>query len=93
MFGPILAPGHNRATRGCAPVLRLQSADMADLPKLLPGAQYQRGCGVGSPVGLRGIATSSSDVGVDQSASLNIEGLPPGSLISVTEKDGRTRWE
>lgn len=55
---------------------RLQASDIADLPKLVPGLVLgQQLLSVGTLITIRGVGTSASDPGVDQSISLNIDGL------------------
>lgn len=55
---------------------RLQVTDIADLPKLVPGLVLgQQLLSIGTLITIRGVGTSASDPGVDQSVSLNIDGL------------------
>jgi iron complex outermembrane receptor protein len=55
---------------------RLQVTEMADLPKLVPGLTLGRNLGsLGTLISIRGVGTSALDPGVDQSVSLNIDGL------------------
>jgi len=55
---------------------RLAVTDMADLPKLVPGLTVGHALlSIGTVVAVRGVGTSSTDPGVDQSVSLNIDGL------------------
>lgn len=62
---------------------QLQVTDMADLPKLVPGLTLgQAILSVGTLVTIRGVGTSSSDPGVDQSVSLNIDGLSLGQGLA-----------
>jgi iron complex outermembrane receptor protein len=62
---------------------RLQVTAIADLPKLVPGLTLgQALLSVGTQVTIRGIGTSSSDPGIDQSVSLNIDGLALGQGLA-----------
>jgi iron complex outermembrane receptor protein len=55
---------------------RLQVTEIADLPKLVPGLVLgQQLLAIGTLVTIRGIGTSATDPGVDQSVSLNVDGL------------------
>jgi iron complex outermembrane recepter protein len=54
----------------------LAATESMDLPKLVPGLTLSRGVlSNGLFVALRGVGTSSLDSGIDQSISLNIDGL------------------
>ncbi|MDR2857813.1 MAG: TonB-dependent receptor [Novosphingobium sp.] len=54
----------------------LGATEIMDLPKLVPGLALSRGVlSNGLFVSLRGVGTSSLDSGIDQSISLNIDGL------------------
>jgi len=54
----------------------LGATEIMDLPKLVPGLTLSRGVlSNGLFVSLRGVGTSSLDSGIDQSISLNIDGL------------------
>jgi iron complex outermembrane receptor protein len=58
---------------------RLQTTDIADLPRLVPGLNLgQSVLSIGILVAVRGVGTSAADPGVDQSVSLNIDGLSLG---------------
>jgi iron complex outermembrane recepter protein len=53
-----------------------QVNDLTDLPKLVPGLVIGGNLlSIGPQVTIRGVGTSSSDPGVDQNVSLNIDGL------------------
>jgi iron complex outermembrane receptor protein len=55
---------------------RLQVTAIDDLPKLVPGLTIGRGpLAIGALVSLRGVGTSQQDPTIDQSVSLNIDGL------------------
>ncbi len=55
---------------------RLGATEMTDLPKLVPGLTLSRGVlSNGLFVSLRGVGTTTLDPGIDQSISLNIDGL------------------
>lgn len=63
----------------------VQASDMTDLPKLVPGLSIGGGIlSVGSQVTIRGVGTSSNDPGIDQSVSLNIDGLSLGQGLAFT---------
>lgn len=54
----------------------LGATDMTDLPKLVPGLNLARGnLSAGLFVSIRGVGTSAQDPSIDQSVSLNIDGL------------------
>lgn len=54
----------------------LQATEMADLPRLAPGLSVGHSLlSIGSIVAIRGVGTTVQDPGVDQSISLNIDGL------------------
>src|SRR5690606_17741141 len=55
---------------------RLAVTDFTDLPKLVPGLNMGQGiAGVGTSVSIRGVGTSAPDAGLDQSVSLNVDGM------------------
>jgi len=55
---------------------RLAVTDLQDLTKLVPGLTIGHALlSIGTVVAIRGVGTSSTDPGVDQSVSLNIDGL------------------
>jgi iron complex outermembrane receptor protein len=55
---------------------RFQVRDMRDIATLVPGLAFGNNVlSIGTQISLRGVGTSSSDPGVDQSVSLNIDGL------------------
>lgn len=55
---------------------KLGATEMTDLPKLVPGLQLSRGVlSAGLFVTIRGVGTSQQDPSLDQSVSLNIDGL------------------
>jgi iron complex outermembrane receptor protein len=55
---------------------KLAVTDMQDLPKLVPGLTVGHALlSIGTVVAIRGVGTSSTDPGVDQSVSLNVDGL------------------
>jgi iron complex outermembrane receptor protein len=62
---------------------RLQAVDVRDLPTIVPGLNLGQGVGVvGTQVSIRGVGTSASDPGVDQSISLNIDGMSTGQGLA-----------
>jgi len=62
---------------------RLQVTQINDLPKLVPGLVVGNNLlSVGTQIALRGVGTSSSDPGVDQSVSLNLDGLALGQGLA-----------
>jgi iron complex outermembrane receptor protein len=64
---------------------RLQVTDMQDIPRLVPGLVLGGNLlSIGLQPALRGVGTSSSDPGVDQSVSLNIDGLSLGHGLAFT---------
>lgn len=64
---------------------RLQVNQIADLPKLVPGLVLGNNLlSIGTLVAIRGIGTSSSDPGVDQSVSLNIDGMSLGNGLAFS---------
>jgi iron complex outermembrane receptor protein len=64
---------------------KLQVTEMNDLPKLVPGLNLGNNVlSIGPQVSLRGVGTSSSDPGVDQSVSLNIDGLALGQGLAFS---------
>jgi iron complex outermembrane receptor protein len=72
---------------------RLQINDMQDIATLVPGLSFgQNVLSIGTQVSLRGVGTSTSDPGVDQSVSLNIDGLSMSNGLaysSSTFDDGQ----
>lgn len=61
----------------------LQVTEISDLPKLVPGLITGGNLlSIGTQIALRGVGTSSSDPGVDQSVSLNIDGLSLGNGLA-----------
>ena len=55
---------------------RLQVNDLKDIASLVPGLSFgDNDLSIGTQVSLRGVGTSANDPGVDQSVSLNIDGL------------------
>ena len=63
----------------------VQATDLTDLPKLVPGLRIGGGIlSVGAQVTIRGVGTSSNDPGIDQSVSLNIDGLSLGQGLAFT---------
>jgi iron complex outermembrane receptor protein len=64
---------------------QLQVSDMADLPRLVPGLNLgQALLSIGTLVSIRGVGTTSSDPGIDQSISLNIDGLSLGQGLAFS---------
>ena len=64
---------------------RLQVTDLTDLPKLVPGLNLGHSLlSIGTLVSIRGVGTASQDPGVDQSVSLNIDGLSLGNGLAFT---------
>lgn len=62
---------------------RLQTTNLTDLPKLVPGLNLGQGLlSIGSLVSIRGVGTASLDPGIDQSVSLNIDGLSLGQGLA-----------
>jgi iron complex outermembrane recepter protein len=62
---------------------RLQTTSLNDLPKLVPGLNLGQGLlSIGSLVSIRGVGTASLDPGIDQSVSLNIDGLALGQGLA-----------
>src|SRR5579862_2122787 len=54
----------------------LQITDITDLPDLVPGLVTGHSLlSIGTMVSIRGVGTSSNDPGIDQSVSLNLDGL------------------
>lgn len=55
---------------------RLQVTGLTDVPKLVPGLNLGHSLlSIGTLVSIRGVGTASQDPGVDQSVSLNVDGL------------------
>jgi iron complex outermembrane receptor protein len=62
---------------------RFQTRDLKDLATKIPGLQLgEQPATIGTQVALRGVGTSAIDAGIDQSVSLNIDGLPLGQGIA-----------
>ena len=63
---------------------RLQTTEMSDIARLTPGLLFSgRGqVSVGTQVTLRGVGTTATDPGVDQSVSLNLDGLALGQGLA-----------
>jgi len=63
----------------------VHASDLTDLPKLVPGLSIGGGIlSVGAQVTIRGVGTSSNDPGIDQSVSLNVDGLSLGQGLAFT---------
>lgn len=61
----------------------IQLTQLTDLPRLVPGLVLGGNIlSIGPQVAIRGVGTSSSDPGVDQSVSLNIDGLSLGQGLA-----------
>ena len=61
----------------------LQVTQITDLPRLVPGLVLGGNLlSIGPQITIRGVGTSSSDPGVDQSVSLNIDGLSLGQGLA-----------
>jgi iron complex outermembrane recepter protein len=61
----------------------VQITSVTDLPRLVPGLVLGGNIlSIGPQVTIRGVGTSSSDPGVDQSVSLNIDGLSLGQGLA-----------
>jgi iron complex outermembrane recepter protein len=64
---------------------RLQVTEMADLPKIVPGLNLGHSLlSIGTLVSIRGVGTASQDPGVDQSVSLNLDGLSLGNGLAFS---------
>lgn len=64
---------------------RLQVTDLTDLPKIVPGLNLGHSLlSIGTLVSIRGVGTASQDPGVDQSVSLNIDGLSLGNGLAFS---------
>ncbi|MFC0202911.1 TonB-dependent receptor [Novosphingobium soli] len=62
---------------------KFQVTQISDLPRLVPGLVLGGNLlSIGPQVTIRGVGTSSSDPGVDQSVSLNIDGLSLGQGLA-----------
>jgi iron complex outermembrane receptor protein len=62
---------------------RLNTSDLKNIATLVPGLVVgNQLLSIGTQVSIRGIGTSSSDPGVDQSVSLNVDGLQLGSGLA-----------
>ncbi|CAN7399108.1 TonB-dependent receptor [Phenylobacterium sp. LjRoot219] len=56
---------------------RFQTKDLRDVATLVPGLAFGESVlSIGTQVSLRGVGTTAYDPGIDQSVSLNIDGLP-----------------
>lgn len=63
----------------------LQTTEIAELPKLATGLSVGHALlSVGSLVAIRGVGTTASEPGVDQSVSLNIDGLSLGHGLAFS---------
>lgn len=63
----------------------MQVNSISDLQKIVPGLNMGTATlSIGSIISLRGIGTSSNDAGVDQSVSVNIDGLPFSQGLAIT---------
>jgi iron complex outermembrane receptor protein len=68
-----------------AQLQRTGTVDLKDLTKLAPGLMIGTAVlSVGTLVSIRGVGTSSSDPGIDQSVSLNIDGLSLGQGLAYS---------
>ena len=64
---------------------KLQVTEITDLPKLVPGLNLGHSLlSIGTLVSIRGIGTASQDPGIDQSVSLNIDGLSLGNGLAFS---------
>jgi iron complex outermembrane receptor protein len=64
---------------------RMQVTDLTDLPKIVPGLNLGHSLlSIGTLISIRGIGTASQDPGVDQSVSLNIDGLSLGNGLAFS---------
>jgi Outer membrane receptor proteins, mostly Fe transport len=64
---------------------QLQTSDLKNIATLVPGLLVgNQLLSIGTQVSIRGIGTSSSDPGVDQSVSLNIDGMQLGSGLAYS---------
>jgi iron complex outermembrane receptor protein len=64
---------------------RLQVTELTDLAKVVPGLNLGHSLlSIGTLVSIRGVGTASQDPGVDQSVSLNIDGLSLGNGLAFT---------
>jgi iron complex outermembrane receptor protein len=64
---------------------RFQVTEVRDLQKMVPGLNLGHGpLAIGTLVSIRGIGTAAQDPGVDQSVSLNIDGLALGSGLAFS---------
>src|ERR1700733_14800624 len=64
---------------------RLQVTELTDLPKIVPGLNLGHSLlSIGTLVSIRGVGTASQDPGVDQSVSLNIDGLSLGNGLAFS---------
>src|SRR5439155_3821354 len=63
---------------------RMQTTELTDLPKIVPGLNFGHSLlSVGAFVSLRGVGTVSTDPGVDQSVSVNLDGLALGQGLAM----------
>jgi iron complex outermembrane recepter protein len=68
---------------GADQLQKMQVTELADLPNLVPGLELGHSLlSIGTLVSIRGIGTASQDPGVDQSVSLNIDGLSLGNGLA-----------
>jgi iron complex outermembrane receptor protein len=64
---------------------RLQTSDVKDISRLVPGITLGHSLlSVGTLVSIRGVGTSAQDPGIDQSVSLNIDGLSLGQGLALS---------
>lgn len=64
---------------------RMQVVDLKDLTKLAPGLLIGTSVlSIGQLVSIRGVGTSSTDPGIDQSVSLNIDGMSLGQGLAYS---------
>ena len=62
-----------------------QVTELTDLPTLVPGLNFGTSLlSIGTLVSIRGIGTASQDPGVDQSVSLNLDGLSLGNGLAYS---------
>ncbi len=64
---------------------RVQVLDLKDISKLVPGLTFAQTLGIsGLQVSLRGVGTSATNVGIDASIALNIDGMQITQAIAYT---------
>lgn len=64
---------------------RLQTSNLQDLQKLVPGLNLGHAVlSIGTLVSIRGVGTASLDPGVDQSVSLNLDGMALGQGLAFS---------